>query len=253
MGIGDFNTNERNNSKKLFESTYYSRLRFKNPNSNLALGFTFKSGLLVIEISQLDSSNGFNYTSLQSINVSPTKAKIFAGQIETFKEYYKEGNITPGRAFGINAGMGEKVSYIGIHADTNKDIFVTIGKIDNEGQILEHSTFTMNRNYHYGLEWNDINAMSLVKTYYDNIELDQFHDIVNQFANYMNGAIAYSAFDLGRYEINRLSKKIDPIYDKLGIERYNSNGNKGGTNNFLNNAGTNSNHISSDDIDELFS
>jgi hypothetical protein len=62
----------------------------------------------------------------------------------------------------------------------------------------------------------------------------------------MNGAIAYSFADLTRYDNARILGKLDPIYDKLGIERrsYNNRGN--GSNNFLNNTQSTSKSI--DDI-----
>ena len=65
---------------------------------------------------------------------------------------------------------------------------------------------------------------------------------------------AYSVADLTRYDLGAIKSKMDPIYDKLGIERrsYNGNRNYGGENNFLTNAKSSSNSTSFDDIEASF-
>lgn len=243
MAIGDYGNNNNNNSGnngKIFENTYFSRLRFKNADNKLALGFSFRSGLLILEISEVQDQNGFKYESLGSIFLSPTKARLFADEIRKFKEYLNSGDIIPNKAFGVNAGMGEKVSYIGIHADESKNIFITIGKIDGSGQIIEQVTMPLNKEYHFSLEWDNIQTMELSKVYNDELELDQLLDLLDDFARSMSGATAYSTIDLGRYDLGRILKKMDPIYDKLGIERMNSGSSYGKSNNFLDNVGKSS-------------
>lgn len=248
MGIADSNNNGTNNGK-LFESTYYSRLRIKNPESKLTLTPSFRSGLLVLDISE--QKEGFKYDSLINICLSPTKAKLFAGEIDKFKEYYNSGNIIEGKAFGVNAGMGDKVSYIGIHADTQKIIYITIGKIDGSGNIIDQVTTSFNRDYHFALEWDNIENMDVAKSYNNDIELEQLYELLKDFGRHMNGAIGYSTIDLGRYDTARILKKMDPIFDKLGIERLNNgNGNNYSRgNNFLDNSRTvESNHTSIEDV-----
>lgn len=252
MAIGDYGNNNNNsngNNNKMYENTYYSRLKFKNANNKLALAFSFRAGLLILEISELQDQNGFKYESLGAIHLSPTKARLLAEEVKKFKNYLNSGNIVPNKAFGVNSGMGEKVSYIGLHSNESRDIFITIGKIDGSGNIIEQVTIPLNKEYHFSLEWDNIQTMELSKSYNDDLELDQLEDILNDFARSMSGAIGYSAIDLGRYDLARVLKKMDPIYDKLGIERRNSDSSYGGSNNFLNNAGkTSSNSISVDDI-----
>lgn len=233
MAIGDNGSNNNNGGNKgLYENTYYSRIRFKN--GNLALGVSFRSGLLILSIAE--QQDGFKWEDLISIHLSPTKASLLADEIKKFREYYEEGNIVPGKAFGVNAGMNEKVSFIGIHADTDKNIIVTIGKFDGTGQITDRAEISLNKDYHYALEWEDISANDLAKVYYDNLEICQLANILEDFARYMNGALAYSVIDLGRYDNARILGKMDPIYDKLGIERRNNGSGGNRTNSFLDNS-----------------
>lgn len=248
MAIGDDRNNNSNGNGKLYENTYYSRLRAKTSDGKLALGYSFRSGLLIISIAE--QKDGFRYEDLEAIHLSPTKATILAEQLKTFKREMEAGNLVPGKAYGVNAGMGEKVTYIGAHIDDEAKVLITIGKFDSNGQIVEQATTNFNKEYHYGLEWNNIESMDLSKVYYDNLELDQLIVLAEDFGRAMSGAYAYSNADLTRYDNARILGKMDPIYDKLGIERRSSSGNGGnrGTNNFLNNAGTSSNHTNLDDI-----
>lgn len=251
MAIGDNGNSGSNNNGKLYENTYYSRLRVKNSESKLSLTPSFKSGLLVLSIAE--QKEGFKYDTIEEIYLSPTKAKLLALEIEKFKEYLEKGDIIPGKAFGVNAGMGEKVTYIGFHATEDMRTIVTIGKIDGSGNIIEKADITLNKDYHYALEWDNINNMDVAKATYDGLELDQIHEVCEDFGRHMNGAIAYSVADLTRYDHARIVSKMDPIYDKLGIERksYNGNSNRG-SNNFMNNLGnTDSNHRSMDSIEDM--
>lgn len=258
MAIGDYSNNTSTNSNggnngKLFEQTYYSRLKIRNIDNKLTLSVNFRSGLMIIDVSE--QKDGFKYESLGTIHLSPTKAALFANEIAKFKNYYLHETIVPGKAFGVNAGMNEKVSYIGIHADNSRNILLTVGKIDGSGNILEQVTIPMNKEYHYSLEWDNISEMDLAKVYDDMIELDQLHNTLHDFGRYMNGALAYSVADLTRYDNARILGKMDPIYDKLGIERKTSNnsfGNSRSGNSFLDNSrSVISNHTSFDSIEGM--
>lgn len=248
---GNYNTGSNNEKKQLYDNTYYSRIRIKNDDAKLALGFSYRSGLLIVEVSEI--KQGFQYESLENIYISPTKALLLTKEIKKFKSYLVEGNIIPNKAFGVTTGMGEKVSYIGLHADKDSNILITIGKIDGSGNIINAVTVPLNNEYHYAVEWNDIEAMDLEKVYYDTTELDQFESMLADFARSMSGAFAYSVADLTRYDIAGIKGKMDPIYDKLGIERRSpGNKNYGGENNFLSNAKSSSNSTTYDDIEASF-
>lgn len=238
MAIGD--NNER---RKLYEQTYYSRFRIKNTDIKLVLGVQFSAGLMNITIDE--QQDGFKYETIQKVSLSPYKAKMFSYELKKFREYL-QGNVKENVAFGVPAGMGERVSYIGIHANKDKTPIITIGKFDNDGNIIDQASITFNNNYYFGLEWKDISENKVDKVYHNVVELDMFEQLINSFADSMNGAMAYSFADLTRYDNARILGKMDPIYDKLGIERrsYNNRGN--GSNNFLNNTQSTSKSI--DDI-----
>lgn len=251
---GTYNSGNSSNSdkKQLYENTYYSRIRVKNEDAKLALGFSYRSGLLIAEVSEI--KQGFQYEALENIYISPTKALLLTKEIKKFKSYLAEGKIEPNKAFGVTTGMGEKVSYIGFHADKDKNILITIGKIDGSGNITNAVTIPLNSEYHYAVEWNNIEAMDLEKVYYDTTELDQIELMLSDFARAMTGAFAYSVADLTRFDLAAVKSKMDPIYDKLGIEKRSYGNNRNyGENNFLSNAkSSSSNSTSFDDIEASF-
>lgn len=253
MAIGDGNFNNSDsgsNNKGLYERTYYSRLRFRN--DKLGISINYRSGLLILEMNQADQN--YKITPIISIYLSPMKAHLLSEEIKKFKKYLASDNIKENVAFGVNAGMGEKVSYIGLHTNKDKDIFVTIGKFDDKGQIIESHTFQFQKDYHYALEWKDISKMDIEKATYNDAELDIFHNLITDFSRSMNGTYAYAAADLTRYDHQRILGKMDPIYDKLGIERRTGSNNYGNRdNNFLSNASVSSRSTSIDEMEDLLS
>ena len=260
MAIGEYGNNKPSNEGKgkLYEQAYYPRIGTKAENG-LQLKYTFRSGLLSVSIQEWKDAK---FETLAEIFLSPMKAYLFAEELDKFKGYYLAGDkeaLAPGKAYGVNAGMGEKVSYIGIHMDENERMLMTIGKIDGSGNILESCTIELNKDYHYALEWDNINTMDLAKAFNNFAEFDMLRNMVYDFGRNMNGAIAYSVADLTRYDQARILGKMDPIYDKLGIERRNNGNQNSGnsynrSNNFLNNSrSVESEHRSYDSIEEMMS
>ena len=254
MSIGDFggNSNSNNNSNKVYEGTYYSRLRLKQSDSSKTIGVSFRSGLLIISIN-LAENGSFKYEPTETIYLSPTKAKLLANQIAIFKDYYLTGKIDEGKAFGVNAGMGEKVSYIAFSANKNKDIIVTIGKFDDKGQIIESDHYTLNTsNYHFAINWNDLSTNDIEKVYDSMIELDQLHELCEDFARSMNGAMGYAVNDINRFENQRSWRRIDSIMNKLGIETQyqNRSNNYGSGNSFLSGSSATSRPTTLDDFED---
>lgn len=258
MAIGnDYNSSVSNsNNTKQSDTTYYSRFKIKSKDGRRNLGLTFWAGLMVFEINDVDAGNGFKVTALETIRLSPTKAKILASELRSLKEYIKSDKIDPNRAFGVNSGLGNEVPYIGfaVNNDDERTISVTIGKINGSGEILSCQTLTFDNNeYLYALEWNNLSKMDVERVQYNHLELDMLIDALDDFAKHMNGALAYSLLDLGRYDNVRMNRRFDAIYDKLGIEKYTPGQNRGnsGSNNFLNNLSASNKSSVSRSLDDI--
>lgn len=254
MALGD----NKNGKNKIFENQYYSRIGFREyENNNMKdkrLGISYKSGMMILEISKA-KEGGFEYEPLVSVYITPTKAKIFAYQIDEFKKELENGLSDSSKGFGINTGMGETQTVALVHINSNNDKVLTICKVDSNGNITNSEDFTFNSNFHYGIEFNDYKKMDFNKVMYNDIEFEQLEEAINSFAINSNGAIAYSVADLTRYDYRAIMNKMNPIYDALGIERNNggnSRNNSGGgffNSGNNNNRGT-SNHKSYDEMND---
>lgn len=260
MALGDANNygnRSNNNGSKIFEPTFYSRIRIKN-RDKLSVGFTFSKGLMKMEI--VEEKEGYKYEPLISISLSATKAKLLKAQIEGFFARMKSGEfIDPNEAVGVNTGIGETSTFIAFGVTGNRtDIpehCFKIGKVNSSGVVENVVEFVFNVDYDFSLHWNDINAMNVEK------EIDQFMgiktviDVLNEFIMSSSGAIGASVWDIGRYEMATVKNRFDPLYDKLGIERR-QNGSK---ENFFNRQGSmnppqpaSSSKKSYDEIEDMF-
>ena len=268
MAIGDFNSGNNQSNKENKEATYYSRLKFNNASTTKSLKITFWGGLMIISMEELNkndsgSFNRSNNQPLEVIRLSINKAKILYNQLVDFKAYIEDekSKIDPNMAFGCTSGLGKDLPYIGFSAvevkddgETRRMPICTMGKIDNDGNIVSSHTFEFdNTSYLYGLNWSDISKMEAEKTMYPLLELDTLMDALRNFYENMSGAAGYSLLDLARYELNKNNRRFDDIYDKLGIQRIQQKQYQNqSSNNFLNNlASKNSTSTSFDNLEDL--
>lgn len=250
MALGDLrNSGTKSNGNKLFEQTYYSRTVLKGTDG-LRLGFSFKSGMIVVDITQ--EKEGFQYETLASCFLTPIKALTMYNQIQEFKAQVENKTYKEGTAFGVNTGIGDISTVLLIHK-VDGNTAVTIGKVNSDGQYVAKFTYKFAKGYHYGITLSNIESMSSVKKeFYDDAEFIQFEQAIKSFADNSNGSIAYSVLDLGRYDYKSLSNKLNPIYDKLGIERQN-NSSRQSDNNFFSgsNGGFNRGTSNNTSLDEV--
>lgn len=252
MAIGDFgnNANGGNQQNKTYEPSYYARVGYRNEKHKISV--RYGSGLMVLTYTEFDGSD-FRGNDLISIYLSPLKAQLLATEINNLLEYVNnEKKIDPKKAFGVNAGMSEKITYIAFHADTDKNIYCTIGKFDGNGKILESYTYQFEKDYHYSLQWDNVEANDLSRVYHNTAEISMLRQSLLDFARSSTGAFGYPVLDLNRYEVAKDRNDIGSIFDKLGIERrFKSGGySSGGTNNFLNNTSASAS-TSLDDMENL--
>lgn len=264
MGLGDagnYNSSNSGNGQRrgLYEQTYYSRTRFKNNDSGLQLGFQYRSGMLVVDISKAKTGGDFGYDSVASIFITHTKAHILLNRIEEFEKYIADGGKDPEVGFCINAGMGEKVTVLILHVTKDGGRAILIGKIDGEGNMSDSADFEFKKDWQYAIKYNNISSKKFEREFLDDIEWNEFCETIQEFAKASNGAIGYTVADITRFDTQRILNKMNPIYEKLGIETgFNRNNNYGSNkNNFFSNMdnggnqGT-SNHKSMDDVMEGF-
>ena len=246
--MGQGTENNGKSSRGVFEPTYYSRLRIKNESRTLSI--SYRSGLMILSIEEVDKNNGFKSEELINIHLSPIKSHMLVDQINALLAYRNGDELDPSKGFGVNAGMNEKISFIAFSTNPNKEIIITIGKFNGEGVIVEAEEFKLNKDYNYSLEWDNLESNSLSKVYDNDADIIMLRNAIADFSRTSNGAAGYNVADVARYDNGRVERRFDEIFDKLGIERRTNGGNRSfSNNNFLSNAS--SRQTSLDEVENL--
>ena len=115
MALGSNYQNNNQNQNSMWEPSYYSRLRIKNPEQNLALTFTFWKGTLKVSITETGSSQEGRNNELAYIHLSPTKARILAEGVKRVS-----ANSEGKEIYGVDTGTGETRGFIAIGREMGK-------------------------------------------------------------------------------------------------------------------------------------
>lgn len=227
MALGsNYQSGNNQNNNSMWEASYYSRLRIKNPEENLALTFTFWKGTLKVSIIEAGSAQEGRNNELAYIHLSPTKARILAEGVERIIANNESRDV-----FGVDTGAGETRGFIAVGRDTGKP-FLFIAKVNAGGKYDSSQRFDFNVDYNYLLKVHDVANLKCQKEYMNNVELQQFVDLLNDYARFASGALGASFYDIGRYESSKLSNMVRKIAEKTGAidSKYNNggNGNNGG-------------------------
>lgn len=225
MALGNtYQSNQGNNRDSMYEPTYYSRLRIKNPVENIGLSFAFWKGTLKISITETGSAQEGRNNELAYIHLSPTKARLLAEGTKRILENSEANNI-----YGVDTGTGETRGFIAVGRDKGVP-FVFIAKVSGKGTYESSQRFNFNVDYNYLLKVHDIVKLSIQKEYQNQLELQQFYDLLQDYARSASGALGASYYDIGRYEATKLSNMVRKIGLKTGALESNYNNGGGNSN-----------------------
>ena len=212
MALGSsYQSNGNNqNGNSMWEASYYSRLRIKNPEENLALTFTFWKGTLKVSIIEAGNAQEGRNNELAYIHLSPTKARILAEGVQRIIAGGESKDV-----FGVDTGTGETRGFIAIGRDMGKP-FLFIAKVNSAGKYESSQRFDFNTDYNYMLKVFDVANLKCQKEYMNNVELQQFADVLSDYARCASGAMGASMYDIGRYEAAKLSNMVRKIAEKTG-------------------------------------
>lgn len=248
LGNGNYQNNRNGGNSGSLDANYYSRLRINNANDSLSLTFMFWRGLLRVSIVEMNSNGGMNQNGnqsneLASIFLSPTKARLMSECIARIIN-----NPDTLEIYGINTGIGEVNGFMAIGRDAGNP-YIIIAKVSKDG-YESTQRFNFNVDYNYLLQVNDLQNLKFKKEYDNTVELQEFKDIIDDYARAVSGAYGASFYDIGRYENAKTTNLIRKIAEKVGVEsgynngsNYNNNrSNNNGSSYFNNgnNAGENS-------------
>jgi hypothetical protein len=227
--LGD--TYNSNNGKEKFSPTVYSDYKMSNIEgvdpSNLS--FTYWKGMLKIAIAPMKKGTtgdniSFDHDNAISVYITHTKARILAEEIRLFmKDPHLYNNV------GINTGSNGLITI-----SNGKELGIDtpcliIRKVSEVGNVEASYAYQFKTDYHFGIRNFDENKMGYDKQYYNQIEIDQFITLLEQYYTAMCGALAYSVVDSMQPGMARVTNKIESVMSKLGID-LNNNGYSGKSN-----------------------
>lgn len=236
MALGDSNYNNNdNNERKFYEPIVYSPYGVSNTEGvdPSALSFQFFRGLLKISISPMKAGakpgdkNLWDHENAASVWLTHTKADMLAREIRAVM-----GNPNSIDNAGVATGVDGLISF-----STGKELGATapciiIRKIDNNtGTVIASYAYQFRTQYHYALRnFDPNNPAGCEKYYYDNLEIDMFITLLEDYAKAIGGAQAYATLYAAKFDIQRNNTKMGLIMDKMGIEmkgNYNRNRSQG--------------------------
>lgn len=234
LGSGN-NQGGGNNNRGLYEQTYYSRLRFKNENDKLQINFSYWKGTLKLSVTEIpksyDGTGSAKVDELAFIHLSPTKARQMAKIVQRYIDNPEESAPR-----GVNTGASDTQGLLAIGRN-NGVPYLVVAKIDANGKYLQNQIFNFNHDYNYDLEFSDMSKLVFSKQFDNNVELEMFHSILDEYSRSSSGAYAYSVWDIDRYEAAKQSNLIWKIAEKVGVERQGNRNGGGGSssNSYFNN------------------
>ena len=236
MALGDYN----NNKPKYKELEVYSNYGMTNAEGVVdpsALSISFFRNLMKISIApKLQNANGnqkWDNDNAASVYLTHTKARVLHKAIKDVLDPEKPQI----KNAGVNSGSGETVGLITFSDGTEMGLqnpCLIIRKIGPNGEVLSMYIYEFKFNYHNAIINFDGNSASYDQIFFDNLEVEQFMDALNQYYLSMNNATAYSVANTMKFSLNAMDNKLNAIAEACGanIEKP---GNSGGGNSFFSN------------------
>lgn len=208
------------NNKKNFDPTLYSEYKLYNSEGidPSALSFKFWNRMLCISISPKKDGTGdqitYDHENSGKIYLTYIKAKMLYDEMEAFMK-----NASEFKNRGVTTNSGGLISISnGVEFGINNPV-LTIQKFSESGELEASYAYEFKSEHNYAVRNMDAkNPSNFEKVFYSNIELELFLIILKDYVHAMNGAIAYSVQEYGKYDQSRMNTKLEAIAEKLGVE-----------------------------------
>lgn len=230
-------TNKFSGGNQFKSPEVHSGYALFNSSSNIpeechsCLTFSYWKSCIKISIAKRDQSTfgkdnvSYDMDNKLSIYIRHAKARMLANELKNIDiEELRQGKT-------IGVGSGSAVILIGCVNDTPA---IIIRKAFEDGSRLEH-TYILNTSMYDIILDHDLKSFRFQTDVekYKYIELDIIARQLEDFANSINNAIAFSVIDNMAYGNYKLNNTINSIANKLGIDMMaNKNNAKFGYNSF---------------------
>lgn len=214
MALGNYDNNKKD---KQYIPVYYSEYGTGNKDGvdPSALSYTFYNRMLKLSISPLKMNNGdkvsYDHENAAIVWLTHTKARML------YKEILKvlNGEIENG---GVNTGNEGLIIFTNGKELGIANYCLIINKVDENGGILSSYAYEFKTKHHFSVENFNSKDSSHKKYYHNELEVEQFLDLLKSYYEAMTGSIAYSVLEAERFNTNANNTKLDLIMSKLGVE-----------------------------------
>lgn len=222
MALGDsYNGNTDNNKKEFKSPEVYSGFNTSNENGidPSALSYSFWKGFLKISIAPLlknpTDKQKWDHKNAATVYLTHTHARILSRAANSVlaKEKFNGGVIAQGTNL-IVLSDGKEVG--------SKGPCLIIRCVQQNGEITGTYVYEFNRT-NFGVSNFKADNSEFDRDFYENIEIDEFIEILDQFATQMSKATAYTVIEEMKYDTSRMNTKIGLIAEALGVEFIGSN------------------------------
>ena len=213
MAFNNADNNSRNNNGPVVFSSYNAgNSTGMDPSS---INYTFINRMLKIAIAPLKQDNGseiaYDHKNEASIWITHTKARTLLKEIRRVQSgEIKNGGVNSGKDGLIRFCNGEE---FGIDGQC-----LVINKLNENGEVLSTYMYQFKKKHHYGIENFSQEDSKHKKVYYDDTEVEQLCDLLEEYYKAMSGGPAYAIMDAQSFTQTRQETKLDLVMSKLGIE-----------------------------------
>ena len=163
------------------------------------------------------------------IYLTHTKARMLREEID---------RVLTGEKFngGVNSGTDGLISFSDGKEIGSNYYCLIIRKIDENGNIGSTYAYEFKPEYHYAISNFDSTNSTHDKDYFDNLEIEQFKHLLEDYYNSMTNALAYTVVNSLRFDMSRINTKLTDIAEANGISYANRAGNGNNRSSFFNNS-----------------
>lgn len=219
MSLGGTYNNNQNNNRNTPDVTVYSGYSVSNAESQIdatRLSARFWKGNLCLSIFPrkntgndevtFDTDNGI------TIYLSHTKALILKNELKLFLEDPVNYNSN-----GVSSGSAAITISNGVEYGKNTPV-LTIRKVNEGGAVVASFAYEFKTDYYFAIR--NYNGRNFDSAYdeYKNIEIQQLIILLDEFVKASTNAIAFTVMDKSKYDVNRMTAKLDAIAASLGVE-----------------------------------
>lgn len=225
MALGNtYNNNDKKNYSPSVQS--YKMSNAESKVDATAMSFSFWNKMLKVSIAPKKQSDpntiAFDWDNAGSVYLTHTKARILFEEILEFQK-----DPTSYNNVGVASGSEGLLSISNGVEFGAEGPCVVLRKINPDNGICEATyVYEFKRNYYSSVRNYNAEKANFDSAYYDNLELEQFKTVLEQYYIAATNAVAATVMDFAKYDNSRVQTKLDLIAGKLGVEtKYNNSSN----------------------------